>query len=199
MLPLLTNAACGVGPIRAQREKVVPLARGDVLEIGMGTGLNLPYYNSANITRLWGLEPAAEMRAKASKVAATVDFPVTFLDHPGEDVPLADNSVDTVLVTYALCTIPDALAALAQMRRVLRPNGQLIFCEHGQAPDPKVRRFQNWLNPVWGRFSGGCHLNRPIDALVNSAGFDIDVLNCGYIPGPKFASYNYWGTAKVSP
>jgi len=107
------------------------------------------------------------------------------------------KTVDTVLVTYTLCTIPEVAAALTQMRRVLKPDGKLIFCEHGQAPDPSVRRWQDRLNPIWGKFSGGCHLNRPIDALVKQAGFEIETLDTGYIASPKFAGFNYWGTAKL--
>lgn len=196
ILPFLVNTVCSAGMISAQRQKVVPQARGEVLEIGIGSGLNLPFYDAAQVSKVWGLEPSAEMRARAAKLAATVSVPVSLLDLAAENIPLADNSVDTVLVTYALCTIPDAAAALAGMKRVLRPGGQLLFCEHGQAPEPSVRRWQNRLDPLWGRFSGGCHLNRPIDALIKSAGFEIEALDTGYLSGPKFVSYNYWGTAR---
>ncbi len=195
ILPFLIDKACGIGPIMAQRQKVVPQATGEVLEIGIGSGLNLPYYDSAKVSKVWGLEPSAEMRAKAAKIAAKSAVPVSFLDLPGEEIPLDDRSVDTVLVTYTLCTIPEVAAALSQMRRVLRPTGKLIFCEHGQAPDASVRRWQDRINPLWGKFSGGCHLNRPIDALVKTAGFKIETLDTGYIASPKFAGYNYWGTA----
>ncbi len=197
ILPFLIDKACGIGPIMAQRQKVVPQARGEVLEIGIGSGLNLPFYDSAKVSKVWGLEPSAEMREKAAKIAAKAAVPVSFLDLPGEEIPLEDQSIDTVLVTYTLCTIPEVAAALSQMRRVLRPKGRLIFCEHGQAPDAGVRRWQDRLNPVWGKFSGGCHLNRPIDALIKQAGFEIEALDTGYIASPKFAGYNYWGTAKL--
>jgi len=197
ILPFLIDKACGIGPIQAQREIVVPQARGEVLEIGIGSGLNLPFYNTAKVSRVWGLEPSAEMREKAAKVAAKAAVPVSFLDLPGEEIPLESQSVDTVLVTYTLCTIPEVAAALLQMRRVLKPDGKLIFCEHGQAPDASVRRWQDRLNPIWGKFSGGCHLNRPIDALVKQAGFEIETLDTGYIASPKFAGFNYWGTAKL--
>ncbi len=197
ILPFLIDKACGIGPIQAQREIVVPQARGEVLEIGIGSGLNLPFYDGAKVSKVWGLEPSAEMRVKAAKVAAKAAVPVSFLDLPGEEIPLDDGVVDTVLVTYTLCTIPDVAAALKQMRRVLKPDGKLIFCEHGQAPDASVRRWQDRLNPIWGKFSGGCHLNRPIDALVKQAGFQIETLDTGYIASPKFAGFNYWGTAKL--
>jgi len=196
ILPFLIDKACGIGPIQAQREIVVPQAEGEVLEIGIGSGLNLPFYDTAKVSKVWGLEPSAEMREKAAKVAEKAAVPVSFLDLPGEEIPLADQSVDTVLVTYTLCTIPEVAAALKQMRRVLKPDGKLIFCEHGQAPDASVRRWQDRLNPIWGTFSGGCHLNRPIDALVKQAGFEIETLDTGYIASPKFAGFNYWGTAK---
>ncbi len=196
ILPFLIDKACGIGPIQAQRQKVVPQAKGEVLEIGIGSGLNLPFYDGAKVNKVWGLEPSAEMRAKAAKVAARAAVPVSFLDLPGEEIPLDDGVVDTVLVTYTLCTIPEVAAALGQMRRVLKPDGKLIFCEHGQAPDPSVRRWQDRLDPLWGRFSGGCHLNRPIDALVKQAGFQIEALDTGYIASPKFAGFNYWGTAR---
>ena len=185
-----------MGVVENQRRKVVPQARGDVLEIGIGSGLNLPHYSRTQVRKVWGLEPSAELRAKAAKIAATTEIPVGFLEASSEAIPLDDNMVDTVLVTYTLCTIPDVAHALQQMRRVLRPDGQLIFCEHGQAPDPSVRRWQNRLDPIWERFSGGCHLNRPIDALIKTAGFEIVALDTGYISAPKFATYNYWGTAK---
>lgn len=197
ILPFLIDRACGIGPIQAQRQIVVPQAQGDVLEIGMGSGLNLPFYDAGAVRKVWGLEPSAEMRAKAAKVAAKAAVPVSFLDLPGEQIPLDTASVDTVLVTYTLCTIPDVAMALQQIRRVLRPGGKLIFSEHGQAPDPSVRRWQDRLNPLWGRFSGGCRLNRPIDALVKQAGFEIESLDTGYIARPKFAGYNYWGTARI--
>lgn len=196
ILPFLIDKACGVGQIQAQREIVVPQARGEVLEIGIGSGLNLPFYNTKNVSKVWGLEPSAEMRAKAKLMAAKASVPVSFLDLPGEEIPLDTHTVDTVLVTYTLCTIPDVAAALLQMRRVLRPNGRLIFCEHGQAPDASVRRWQDRLDPIWGKVSGGCHLNRPIDALIKQAGFEIETLETGYIASPKFAGFNYWGTAK---
>ncbi len=197
ILPFLIDKACGTGPVQAQRALVVPQARGEVLEIGIGSGLNLPFYDGTKVSKVWGLEPSAEMRAKAVKVAEKAAVPVSFLDLPGEEIPLDDGTVDTVLVTYTLCTIPEVAAALRQMRRVLKPDGKLIFCEHGQAPDASVRRWQDRLDPIWGRFSGGCHLNRPIDALVKQAGFEIETLDTGYIASPKFAGFNYWGTAKI--
>ncbi len=199
VLPWAVNLACGGKPIATQRGKIVPKAKGKVLEIGVGSGLNLPFYNPDKVEKIWGLEPSEQMRKRAAKVAATIETPVEFLGLRGEDIPLDDASVDTVLVTYTLCTIPDVLAALKQMRRVLKPGAELLFCEHGAAPDPGVRRWQDRLDPIWGKFAGGCHLNRQIDALLNHGGFAIETLETGYIPGPRFAAYNFWGIAKAKP
>lgn len=195
VLPKLIHFTCGLKPNMRQREKVVPLARGRVLEIGVGSGLNFPFYDSTRVTKVWGLEPAAEMIQLAEPLAAAVPFEVEFIGLPSADIPLEDESVDTVLVTYALCTIQDTLPALHQMSRVLCRGGQLIFCEHGAAPDRSVRRWQDRLNPVWRRLSGGCELNRAIPALIEEGGFRIAGMETMYIPGWRPASFNYWGTA----
>ena len=195
ILPWATNLACGGEPIAKQRAKIVPRARGEVLEVGIGSGLNLPFYDTARVEKIWGLEPSPEMRRIAEKVAHGVDLPVQFLDLPGEEIPLDDQSVDTVLVTYTLCTIPDAARALRQMRRVLKPGAELLFYEHGRAPDPGVRRWQDRLDPLWSKFAGGCHLNRPIDSLVRDAGFRITDMESMYLPGPRTHTFNYWGAA----
>jgi ubiquinone/menaquinone biosynthesis C-methylase UbiE len=178
-----------------QRAKVVPRARGRVLEIGIGSGLNLPYYDSANVSKVWGLDPSPEMTQMAKRTASSLPFEVEFIGLPGDEIPLEDNSVDTVVVTYTLCTIPDTTPALRQMSRVLRPGGELIFCEHGAAPDASVRRWQDRLNPMWKRLGGGCNLNRPIPTLIEAGGFRIKRLDTMYIPGWRPASFNYWGTA----
>lgn len=198
ILPHLINCACSTKPNRKQREKVVPLATGDVLEIGIGSGLNLPHYDRSKVRKIWGLEPSEGMRRKAARRVAASGLDVEFIDLPGEEIPLDANSVDTVLVTYTLCTIPDAVAALEGMRRVLKPGGQLIFCEHGMAPDEKVRRWQDRLNPGWSRIAGGCNMNRDIPALLAEGGFEITVDERMYIPGLRILSYNYWGTAKAA-
>ncbi|MDA1100021.1 MAG: class I SAM-dependent methyltransferase [Proteobacteria bacterium] len=195
ILPWGINLACGGKPIARQRAKIVPRARGEVLEIGIGSGLNLPFYDGAKVQKVWGLEPCPEMRRMAERVAGRVDFPVEFLDLPGEDIPLDDQSVDTVLVTYTLCTIPQAALALQQIHRVLKPGAELLFCEHGRAPDENVRRWQDRIDPLWSKFSGGCHLNRPIDRLLQDAGFRITEMETMYIPGPRTHTFNYWGAA----
>jgi ubiquinone/menaquinone biosynthesis C-methylase UbiE len=197
VLPRVLEWTCGSKPVRRQRQKVVPLAEGRVLEIGIGTGLNLPFYDAAKVERIIGLEPAEQMLRRAKARSGNLPFEVAYLALEGERIPLDRQSVDTVLVTYTLCTIPDALNALEGMRRVLKPGGRLIFCEHGIAPDAAVRRWQNRLNPLWGRLGGGCNLNRDIPALIEGSGFDIDDLSNAYLPGtPRFAGFNYWGTAK---
>ena len=142
ILPRVVHLACTTRPIMRQREKVVPLARGRVLEVGIGSGLNLPFYDAAKVTRVWGLDPAPEMTRKARVAARTTPFEVEFIGLPGEAIPLDNASMDTVVMTYTLCSIPEPQAALRQMARVLKPGGTLIFCEHGIAPDPGVRRWQ---------------------------------------------------------
>lgn len=195
ILPKVIHLSCGLKPNMRQREKVVPHARGRVLEVGIGSGLNLPYYDAAKVTKVWGLDPAPEMTHMARQAAASLPFEVEFIGLPGDEIPLESGSVDTVVVTYTLCTIADTAAALRQMGRVLRPGGELIFCEHGAAPDASVRRWQDRLNPVWKRLGGGCNLNRPIPALIEAGGFRISRLDTMYIPGWRPASFNYWGTA----
>jgi ubiquinone/menaquinone biosynthesis C-methylase UbiE len=197
LLPRVINAACGMKPIALQRQKVVPLAQGRVLEIGLGSGLNIPYYDAAKVEMLYALEPSDEIRVLAADRAAAAPFKVEFIDLPGESIPLEDQSIDTVVTTYTLCTIPDALTALRGMLRVLRPEGQLLFCEHGIAPDAPVAAWQNRLNRFWKPIGGGCNINRAIPALIEAAGFKISDLQTMYLPGtPRIMGYNYWGAAR---
>jgi SAM-dependent methyltransferase len=196
LLPRLIHCVCGSPVIEHQRRLVVPQACGRVLEIGFGSGLNLPHYRRDQVDRLWALEPSAEMRALAAPRIAASGLDVQLLELPGEAIPLPEHSVDCVVLTFTLCTIPDAAAALEQVRRVLRPGGRLLFCEHGAAPDTNVRRWQDRLDGLWGRFAGGCHLNRDIAPMIESAGFRFDLLQSRYLPGtPRFAGYNTWGSA----
>ena len=196
VLPHLIDLACSTKPARKQREKIVHLAEGDVLEIGFGSGLNLPYFDRGKIRRIFGLEPSEGMRRKAQPNVEKSGLDVEFIDLPGEEIPLESKSVDTVLITFTLCSIDAAEAALEGMRRVLKPGGSLLFCEHGAAPDAGVRRWQNRLNPAWKRVSGGCNMNRDIPGLIEGSGFRISIGERMYIPGPKILSYNYWGSAK---
>ena len=195
ILPKVVHFACSLKPNMRQREKVVPLARGRVLEVGIGSGLNLPYYDATRVTRLWGLDPSLEMKRMAEESARSMSFDVEFIGLPGEKILLEDNSVDTVLITYTLCTIPETEPALRGMARVLKPGGELIFCEHGTAPDESVRRWQDRMNPIWKRLGGGCHLNRAIPDLIQQGGFRINGIETMYVPGWRPASFNYWGTA----
>ncbi len=196
LLPRLIHCVCGSRVIEHQRRLVVPQACGRVLEIGFGSGLNLPHYRRDQVDRLWALEPSAEMRALAAPRIAASGLDVQLLDLPGEAIPLPEHSVDCVVLTFTLCSIPDAAAALAQVRRVLRPGGRLLFCEHGAAPDANVRRLQDRLDGVGSRFAGGCHLNRDIAPLIESAGYRFDDLKSRYLPGtPRFVGYNTWGCA----
>jgi len=196
VLPKLINLACGSKPTRKQREKIVPRAYGDVLEIGFGGGLNLPHYDQDKVRRVFGLEPSEGMRRSAAKNIAASGLDVELIDLPGEEIPLDDNSVDSVLVTYTLCTIPDAVSALRGMRRALKPGGHLFFCEHGKAPDDAVHRWQRRLNSGWRLVSGGCNMDRDIPALLREGGFDIEDDNRMYIPGVRALSYNFWGAAR---
>jgi ubiquinone/menaquinone biosynthesis C-methylase UbiE len=196
ILPHLLNAAMSAKPMRYQRKKVVPRAEGRVLEIGFGAGHNLPFYDPEKVTHLWALEPSREYRAKSGARVEASPIPVQFLDLPGEQIPLEDESADTILITYTMCTIPDVDAALAQMRRVLKPGGRMIFCEHGKAPDANIEKWQHRIEPLWKPLAGGCHLARPIPELVRAGGFEIADLETMYLPGtPRWAGFNYWGSA----
>ncbi|NOX33791.1 MAG: class I SAM-dependent methyltransferase [Deltaproteobacteria bacterium] len=195
ILPNLTHWVCSHKDITYQRKKVIPLARGRVLEIGIGSGLNLPFYDRKKIDFLWGLDPSKQLRKIAEKKAADVLFKVDFIGLSGEEIPLEKNSADTVVVTYTLCSIPDVLKALNEMNRVLKPGGELLFCEHGKAPDTHILQWQNRLNPIWKRLSGGCHLNRPVPGLLKKAGFKIQNLDMMYTSNLKLISFNYLGTA----
>ena len=195
VLPHLIDLACGTGDIAEQRRKVVPRAAGRVLEVGMGPGLNLPFYDRSEVEVVWGLEPSEGMRRKAAPALESTDLDVRWLDAPSEEIPLDDRSVDTVVLTYTLCTIPDWQLALEQIRRVLRPGGRLLFSEHGEAPDDSVRRWQHRIDPIWTRLAGGCHITRPIPQLIESAGFEFVDIESTYLPGAKIASYHSWGAA----
>ncbi len=195
VLPRVVHLACSARPNMRQREKLVPLASGHVLEVGMGSGLNLPFYDARRITKVWGLEPSPEMSKMASAAVEAVAFDVEFVSAGGEQIPLDSESFDTVLMTFTLCTIPDTERALREIARVLKRGGQLLFCEHGAAPDAGVRRWQNRINPLWRRLAGGCHLNRDIPGLIRRGGFEITRMDTMYIPGWRPASFNYWGAA----
>ncbi|ETN93311.1 putative methyltransferase YcgJ [Gammaproteobacteria bacterium MOLA455] len=203
ILPSFLNCACGAKPILYQRGKVVPLAEGLVLEVGIGSGLNIPFYDAGKVSKVIGLDPSPELNEMAQKVvsktAAENGLDVEIILGSAEAMPFPDDHFDSVVITYTLCTIPDAESANLEIRRVLKPGGKLIFCEHGLSPDAGVAKWQGRIDPIWGKIAGGCHLNRDIPALISSAGFTIQTLEQMYLPStPKFAGYNYWGVAVIA-
>ena len=197
ILPKFLNCACGSKPINYQREKIVPLAEGTVLDVGIGSGLNIPYYNKSKIKYLYGLDPSIELLNLAKPLAKKNELEIEFLECGAEAIPLPNDSIDTVVITYTLCTIPDTQLSTEEIMRVLKPNGKLLFCEHGLAPDVNVVKWQKRINPIWNKIAGGCNLNRDIPKLIKSSGFKILNMEEMYLPStPKFAGYNYWGVAK---
>jgi SAM-dependent methyltransferase len=194
VLPILTDLVMRNPVARAERARLVPLARGDVLEVGVGSGLNLPIYGP-QVRTLYALDPSPELLRMARR-RAKAGFPVSFIQESAESIPLPDSAVDTVLTTWTLCTIRDPLKALREMRRVLRADGRLIFIEHGRAPDPAIVEWQDRLTPFWRAMAGGCHLNRSIDRLLGLGGFEITQLDRGYTPGLRVAAYLYRGLGR---
>ena len=195
ILPTMLDMACGMPMISRMRQRVVPLAVGRVLEVGIGTGLNMRHYNKQQVTHITGLDPALHMHPLALERIAKAGLPVDLVGLSAEKISLPDASFDTVLMTYTLCTILDAHSALLEMHRVLKPGGKLLFCEHGHAPDASVARWQDRLQPLWGKLAGGCHLGRDIPALLRGAGFTVPSLEARYLPGPKPFTFHYWGEA----
>ena len=194
LLPYLLDVSCSVRPISKQRQKILPLAEGRVLEVGIGTGLNLPFYDKARVRMIVGVDPGLALHPLAIRRGREAGLQLELIGVSAERIPVDDGSFDTVVCTYALCTIPDPVAALREMRRALKPGGKLLFSEHGRAPDEQVRRWQIRLEPMWQKLAGGCRLARDIPALLNEGGFRPEVQS-RYIPGPKFLSYHYWGEA----
>jgi ubiquinone/menaquinone biosynthesis C-methylase UbiE len=194
ILPRLIDLAMRNRELASYRERVLSAAEGRVLEIGIGSGMNLPFY-AGRVTQIVGLEPAPRLLEMTREAAKDSGIPVELLSASAEDIPLPDHEFDTVVTTWTLCSIPAASAALDEMRRVLKPTGRLLFVEHGRSPDEGVRRWQNRLTPVWKRIGGGCHLNRPIRELIEGAGFRIEHLQTGYMKGPKPMTYMYEGRA----
>jgi ubiquinone/menaquinone biosynthesis C-methylase UbiE len=196
VLPRLIDWAMSNADTARVRSEVIPRAEGVTLEIGIGSGLNLPFYSS-RVTRLYGVDPSAELQALARSRAEQASRPVElFLQSAEERLPLQDRSVDTVVCSWSLCSIPDPVRALREARRVLRPSGELLFVEHGRAPAGGVRAWQDRLNPIWSRFTGGCNMNRPTDEVIRAAGFEIAELEQAFLPGPKLLTYTYRGRAR---
>jgi ubiquinone/menaquinone biosynthesis C-methylase UbiE len=194
ILPHVINLSMRNRELQPYRERVLARAEGRVLEIGIGSGLNLPFYGE-RVEQVLGLEPAPRLLAMAQDQAQHTARPVTLIAGSAEAIPVEDHSIDTVVTTWTLCSIPDAIGALKEMRRVLRPGGQLLFVEHGLAPEDNVQRWQNRLTPLWKKIGGGCHLNRPIRALIERSGFDIAQIETGYAKGPRPMTFFYEGRA----
>jgi ubiquinone/menaquinone biosynthesis C-methylase UbiE len=195
VLPCLLHLAMRQKQLAPFRRRVIGAAEGRVLEIGIGSGLNLPLYRPP-VRSVIGLEPSPELLRMARGRAAATAVPVEYLEASAETLPLDDGSVDTVVTTWTLCTIPNAPRALAEMRRVLKPGGALLFVEHGRAPEPGVARWQDRLDPLWSRIAGGCHLNRKMDELISSSGFRIESLANPRLPGPRTHTFFYEGRAR---
>lgn len=196
ILPHLINAACGSGPIAKQRAKLVPGASGAVLEIGFGSGRNLDFYDRRRVNTFAAIEPEPGIRALGAEALKSRGWEADLRPDPAERLSFADSQFDTVVCTYTLCTVHDPLAALREMRRVLKPSGRLLFCEHGLAPDPTVQKTQRRIEPLWSRLAGGCRLTRDPAALLAQAGFTVSETNTLYLPGtPRFGGFNVWGVA----
>jgi ubiquinone/menaquinone biosynthesis C-methylase UbiE len=194
VVPRLIDLAMRQQPILKYRRKVVPAARGRVLEIGVGSGRNLPLYREG-VSEVIGIDPSERLLDMARERAAGAAVPVSLRRGSATAIELGDANVDTVVMTWTLCSIPDPLAALEEMRRVLKPGGRLLFIEHGLSADPGVARWQHRLTPMWRRLAGGCHLDRKIDDLVRAAGFELPELRTEYAPGPRPMTYMYEGRA----
>jgi ubiquinone/menaquinone biosynthesis C-methylase UbiE len=195
VVPTLIDLSMRNKRLRPYRERVAGAAEGRVLDLGIGSGLNLPFY-SRQVGEVFGLDPSTRLLARARSKTQGMQTPVHLLEGSAERIPLPDHSMDTIVMTWTGCSIPEIGAALNEIRRVLSPAGRLLFVEHGRAPEQSVARWQDRLDPIWRRFSGGCHLNRRIDDLLSSAGFRIDRLETGYIPGPRIMTFLYEGVAR---
>lgn len=195
ILPHLIDFACGMGQVMKTRAQIVPQASGRVLEIGIGTGLNLGFYDADKVSTIVGVDPAAQMQGLARQRAAAIGIPVEMIALELGQIQAADASFDSIVCTFTLCTIPDPLAALQEMRRVLKPGGQFLFGEHGRAPDLKVRVWQDRLTPLWRPLAGGCHLNRDIPALLKAGGFRLREVHSRYLQGPRPLTWVWHGWA----
>lgn len=195
VLPRLIDYACGMGEVMKTRSKIVPQAEGRVLEIGIGTGLNLGFYDPAKVQVVIGVDPAAQMQALARQRADAIAIAVETIALELGEIQAGDASFDSIVCTFTLCTIPDPLAALQEMRRVLKPGGQFLFGEHGRAPDLKVRVWQDRLTPLWRPLAGGCHLNRDIPALLKAGGFRLREVHSRYLQGPRPLTWVWHGWA----
>ena len=196
VVPKLLTVLCNTKPNHYQRQKIVPLATGDVVEIGVGPGLNLQYYNTTNVNKVIGIDPSDELNKIAKKNANKVNLDIEFNLSSAESIDLPTSSVDSVVCTFSLCSIPDPKKALNEIYRILKPGGKYFFCEHGISPDLFTKVFQNVTNIFYPKLSGGCHANRDIPKLITDSGLKIDEKDTMYLPGSvKFLGFNYWGVA----
>tara|TARA_A200000159_G_C7278147_1_gene320303 strand:- start:532 stop:1146 length:615 start_codon:yes stop_codon:yes gene_type:complete len=195
ILPSLIISGCNKKPQMKQREKIIPNAKGKVLEVGIGSGLNLSFYDPDKVTELVGIDPSLELWEKRQPIK-DLGFHYEFIKGVAEDMPFGKDSFDTIVITYTLCSIPDFQSALESLRKVLKPSGKFLFCEHGKAPDKSVLLTQNAINPIWKLIGGGCNINRDIPSIINGNGFKILTLETMYVPGWKPVSFNFWGEAK---
>jgi ubiquinone/menaquinone biosynthesis C-methylase UbiE len=196
VLPHLIDTACRSRAILEERRRWIPRAHGRVLEIGIGSGLNLVFYDPDRVERIIGIDPSPPLLARAEVRARKTEVPVELVEAAAERLPLPDASFDSAVITYTLCSVADPVHALDEIRRVLRPGGELVFVEHGLAPDPGPRRWQRRLTPVWRRVSGGCHLDRDIPELLERAGYQLDELAAAYVPGARWLSFTFEGSAR---
>ena len=195
MLPPILDFVMRQDQLQEYRQAVITAASGRVLEIGVGSGLNFSFYRKEADTVI-GLEPSPRLLAMAQRRAAAAGVRAIFVQALATAIPLADNAVDTIVMTWTLCSIPDPLTALREMRRVLKPGGMLLFVEHGLSPELGVERWQHWLTPIWRRIAGGCHLDRKMDNLVRDAGFELSEIRTKYARGPRAFTYMYEGSAR---
>ena len=197
--PVLISCACSAKPIGRQRGKVVPLAYGEVLELGMGAGANLPYYDRSKVANVSAVEPNAQMRSRAAKAAAEAGIEIKLLDGVGERLPFEDRSFDCIVCTYTLCTVGDVGKTLSELRRVLKPDGRLFYCEHGRAPDAEVERWQRRIEPIWTPLGGGCRLTRTPGQSIREHGFAVEWQDQFYLPNtPRSFGWTEWGAATVA-
>lgn len=196
VLPKMIDIACSSGNVMKARAKIVPQAVGEVLEIGLGSGLNLAFYDAEKVSSIVGVDPAAQMQDIARLRAADISIPVETLAVDVHGIDAQTDRFDTIVMTFTLCSIDEPISALKEMARVLKPDGRLLFCEHGLAPDDDIARWQHRLTPFWKPMAGGCHLDRDIAALIRASGFVIDDLTAEYLPGPRLMTYIYSGSAR---
>jgi SAM-dependent methyltransferase len=196
ILPRLLKCSCSAPPVAKQRQKVVPGAAGRVLELGVGMGLNLPFYDPARVTSVTGVDPAPELRALALAAPRDPRLALSVEDGTAEALPFADHSFDCVVCTFTLCSVTDPARALSEARRVLKPGGRFLFCEHGLSPEPGVAKWQRRIEPMWKRIAGGCHLTRGVCSAIETAGFQLSRRESMYLPGaPRIAGWCEWGEA----